>query len=222
MKNRYFSRQALRVLLDTPSWRLVSSYSPPDTKALSVRRLRAWARSNVQTHAQTEIIIALSGEKCFFGYLGRVYPCRPGDILFIGPGEEHSYPYPDFYPDCDHLLIQVVKGAGASRTGTLKEGNQRRPRLLVRPGVLTMAQDPVPVTRGARPKAPKLGAISVRCFPTESVSGTSRRGPGGSVRSRPACRLDPESMFYAMAAVSKPRRSACVAGRGLRSTANLR
>lgn len=123
MDNRYFSDEQLAVLTDAGAWRLVSSFLPPDTRPLNTVRIRRWAMSTVERHPQQEIVIALSGSG-FFGFQGVAYPCRRGDVFFIDAHEEHGYPYPAFYPDVDHLLIQITHNTVLFRTYSLRGGKE--------------------------------------------------------------------------------------------------
>jgi AraC-like DNA-binding protein len=123
MENRYFAPWALAVLLDARRWRLVCSLFKPDSRPLLTPRLRAWARAGAETHPQQEVIIALRG-RGFFGFQGAVYPCRPGEVFFMDSHEPHSYPYPSFYPDCDHFLIQVLKDTILFRLYSCRGGKE--------------------------------------------------------------------------------------------------
>jgi len=90
---------------------------------LSDARLTRWARRSLERHPQREVVIALAG-RGYFALRGSVYPCLPRDVFFIDRAEDHAYPYPPFYPDADHLLIQLTAGAALCRTYSLRGGKE--------------------------------------------------------------------------------------------------
>ncbi len=123
MDNRYFSPEALDVLLDSTRWRLTSAYSPLSAPERQNKQAVAWARRTSESHPQQEVMMALRGD-AFFSFKGNLVPFRPGDLAFIDCYEGHGYPYPAFYPDVDHLLIQITGHAILFRTYAYRAGRE--------------------------------------------------------------------------------------------------
>jgi AraC-like DNA-binding protein len=124
MENHIFSKRDLEVVLDASRWRLASTFCAPDMRSLGEPRLAAWARQNTECHPQQEVIIVLRG-KGFYSLGGKVYACRPKDVFFMDRDEPHGYPYPPFYPDSDHFLVQITRKAVLCRSYSCRGGREQ-------------------------------------------------------------------------------------------------
>jgi AraC-like DNA-binding protein len=91
--NRHFDTQALRVLLQPASWKLASTFIPPDVRPARGISPSVIDRAAWHSHPSTDIMVVLRGNGRY-GMDRRFYPARAGTVFFIGEGREHVAAYP--------------------------------------------------------------------------------------------------------------------------------
>ena len=108
-------------LLDTRSWRLVSSLFPPERPAVRDAGHEAWMAGHSEAHPGREILFGVDGE-CLYGLNGAPYRCSPGTVFLFGSFEPHDYCYPDKTDGVTHFWMSLVPDAMFGRLLKVRNG----------------------------------------------------------------------------------------------------
>lgn len=121
MRNRFFTRSMLDLLMQPERWTLVNAKFPCAVKPVRDPRHAAWSRKHTHTHDRVEVLFVFSG-RGGIGYRGKVYPLRPGMVFFFAPQEAHDSALPEGTTVEDDLLIEIYRDRYIARLFDLHGG----------------------------------------------------------------------------------------------------
>jgi AraC-like DNA-binding protein len=107
MKNAYFNRKDLSVLLSHSQLKLVSSFLSDIAPVKPDKKYLKWINENSTNHDYREVMLTLSGTT-YFTLEGTTYLCEPGTVFLIDSNEEHDFYYPPFNDNFKHLWFRIV------------------------------------------------------------------------------------------------------------------
>lgn len=121
MQNRFFTEAQLDSLLHPERWQVISSLMAPEVEAIDHPHHQAWMVEHSHEHAHREILFIISGQGQL-GYLGRVYPYRPGTIFLFDSFEPHDLNCPDSFTGMEHLWLIVMRDHFVARLLSIRRG----------------------------------------------------------------------------------------------------
>ena len=107
MKNAYFNKEELSVLLSPSPWRLASSKFAEVHPVTPDREYLEWIDKNSSAHQHQEVMLTLSGTS-YFTLGGKTFRSSPGTIFLIDSNEEHDSFSPPSVGDIKQLWFRMV------------------------------------------------------------------------------------------------------------------
>ena len=121
MPNILFDEESLAVILAQPKWHIINSLYQEDVDFIHNSTHLKWMRTHSESHPAREILFALKGNG-FYGYQGKIYPCRPGSVFLFNSYETHDNYYPTTCPDMLHLWLSIFEHDVVAKVLCAKEG----------------------------------------------------------------------------------------------------
>lgn len=209
MENALFSQEELDILLRPDRWRFVGSGFSPGVAAVRNARHEQWMVSHCHAHAHREMLFILSGEG-FQGFMGMVFPSRPGTAFLFDAMQPHDIGYPPGQGQAVHLYTGFVHDRCMVRTLIVQRGGAFRERwktLFSLPELGLASADALFVPASEKGMPPDM--VRMRCASAAALALSGVVGKGFQPRQRPES-LQEE----VIAAISKHIRAS--AGRGCR------
>ena len=109
--NKIFNEELLQIILDMPSWRIVSSlFFAEEEEVVDAEHVK-WLADNSHCHEHLqEVMICLKGESVA-SHRGKCYLCKPGTIFMFDKMEMHDVFYRSSVNGAVHLWFSFVRGA---------------------------------------------------------------------------------------------------------------
>jgi len=122
--NKFFTNDMLDLLTNPQKWRIVGSCLPGEIEPAEDMRHLEWMQTHADSHAHKELLLIMRGE-VRHGFMGRVYPCAPGDVLLFDSFEEHDSYYPEWTgedSDISHLWFYMTQNGIRFHEASSTEG----------------------------------------------------------------------------------------------------
>jgi AraC-like DNA-binding protein len=109
--NKIFNEELLQIILNMPSWRIVSSLFPAEEEEVVDAEHAKWLVDNSHCHEHLqEVMICLKGESVA-SHRGKCYLCKPGTVFMFDKMEMHDSFYHSSVNGAVHLWLSFVRGA---------------------------------------------------------------------------------------------------------------